>query len=180
MIVVRRQFGGEKKLAREPHAGKENGAVHRIGQVIRLDNGIIEGVGRTGVDEADAFGPVLPHAAGHSGKVVEQADEAFFVAGRAEDFLEVGEIQGIIRFPEPVNNGRAECEDAGLSYSPAGDLPGKAEAMRQLVHGRDALHAGDHADRIVVSEILAHPAGAPCTTGMPRSWSSGPGPMPES
>ena len=155
-LEIARQRLRVQQPARPVHALDQNALVHRVLEIIRLDDRIDERIGRPRAHMAQALRPVLPHPARHPGIVVQQPDKPLLVAGGAEHALQVRLAHRVLGLPEPVHDRRRHRQDAGFAHHPAGDLPDQAEPVRQLVHRADVLHPGDDAGRVMVAEILPH------------------------
>src|SRR3546814_7536838 len=68
---------------------------------------------------AATFGPHLPCAAGHAGKIVEPPDESLFVTARREHQRIIRVVECSIALSKDMDQRRTECEDAWAASEPA-------------------------------------------------------------
>ena len=139
----------------EPHAGQQHAPVQFQRQVVGLDDGRLERIGRPEADVAAALGPLLPGCDGHAGLALELALHAFAVACRREGELEIGVRHLRVGAPEAVDVRRAQRQHALAREQVLGDLAHQPQAAHALVDGVDVLDAGDEARGVVVAQVLA-------------------------
>ena len=125
------------------------------GEVIRLDQGAVNGIGRFGAHIADAVGPLLPRGDRHAGEIVEGRLHAFLVARRREGELQVVIVDPFVGLPEHVDQRRIERQDALARDGVFQHLADQLQPVRALVDGLGVLDPGHEARRVVVAQVLA-------------------------
>jgi len=128
-----------------------------FGQVIRLDDRLVEGVGRACAHVAFALRSMLPAGDGEAGVVVKQTVHAELVAGRREDELQIVTACNLVGMPESVNHRRAQIEDALRAGKVLDDFTDEPHATREFVDCLDVLHAHAEARREVIAQIFTDP-----------------------
>ena len=154
---VRRERRGTHEPPGEPDAVDDHPAVHRVGEIARLDRRLVQRVGAARPDVSAALRAMLPHRDRGARLVFQGGLHAAPVARGREGDLQVGRVERLVRRPEAVHQGRLQGEDPGPEREVLRHLDPEPPASRKLV---DRPHAPDPergADRVVVAQVLAHP-----------------------
>src|SRR3546814_1488300 len=119
MIHDRCQGSGLKNSARLLQSGDQNRAILFLGEIIGVEQWRFIIISALDTHMAATFGPHLPSAAGHAGKIVEPPDESLFVTARREHQRIIRVVECSIALSKDMDQRRTACEDAWAASEPA-------------------------------------------------------------
>src|SRR3546814_12393939 len=90
-----------------------------LGEIIGVEQGRFIIISALDTHMAATFGPHLPSAAGHAGKIVEPPDESLFVTARREHQRITRVVECSIALSKEIDQRPTECEAAWEASAPA-------------------------------------------------------------
>src|SRR3546814_13411676 len=90
-----------------------------LGEIIGVEQGRFIIISALDTHMAATFGPHLPSAAGHAGKIVQPPDESLLVTARREHQRLIRVVECSIALSTDMDPRRTECEDARAASEPA-------------------------------------------------------------